>query len=182
MEELILCVPDSELDCFWDGQLMPGLHKVLYAIAEMDGRFLTEEKAESLKYDREVVVYCVIRDNERGVLRYRRHDGDDRLRSLWSLGVGGHVNLNDADQASGVMEDTMQIAAAREINEEFKVENLELEVIGVIKSDANPVCRDHIGVVFFAYADIIAPRTEKDFEFFQPKRYEVWSKIILNEL
>lgn len=72
-------------------------------------------------------------------------DGEDRLESLWSIGIGGHVERADLN---------LDAAARREFIEEaselldFGANIAVWEPIGVINDDTNPVGRVHLGALF----------------------------------
>lgn len=96
-----------------------------------------------------VAVYCIVwfkQNGERHYLTYQRGqkgEGEDRLASLWSLGVGGHVNRDDGHP---------EFAASREFAEEVPGMALAEDPfgfipIGVINDESNAVGSVHLGAL-----------------------------------
>ena len=73
--------------------------------------------------------------------------GEARLRSKWSVGVGGHVNDGDASARSDA--DPFRTGALREIHEEVTLgaSILSFERVGLVNDDSTEVGKVHLGVV-----------------------------------
>jgi len=106
------------------------------------------ERAERTPSWKQVIPYCVVASGERVLLTRRRAKGGEaRLHDKLSIGVGGHINPVDREDAS----DPVLAAARREIAEELDVRGeYELRLAGYLNDDSNPVGAVHVGVVFTA--------------------------------
>ena len=136
-------------------------------------RFLRRGDAERDPDFKQLIPYIlfVCEDSATGrpsVFAYRRGDGqgETRLRSKWSVGVGGHINDVDAggENAAETLETAVGVAtapfgndlfsagAAREIAEEVVLGApiLRFERVGLVNDDETEVGRVHLGVVCVA--------------------------------
>lgn len=127
---------------------------------------------------------------------YRRGkgQGEKRLRSLWSLGVGGHVSSTDRAVGETLGALTYDQGLRRELDEEVRVEvPYELKTIGLINDDQTDVGRVHLGIVHLAElsAPAVHPREShvEDAGFAEVEailgrlaEYETWSQICIQVL
>ena len=115
-------------------------------------------QAETDYTRKQLVAYILVRSGEL-ILTYRRttKTNEQRLRELYSIGIGCHVNVEDRSQVSLFSTDTefniefIRDAAWREINEEISIGSRvvrEPEIIGFINDDSNDVGRVHFGIVW----------------------------------
>ena len=135
-------------------------------------------------------------EGDRSVFAYLRGpgQGEKRLVSKWSVGVGGHIN--DADAAEG---DLFESGTRREIAEEVILDApiRSFQQVGLVNDDLSEVGRVHLGVV--CVAELEAPRLrsrEKDLldarfrrvdDLLQeisevPERFETWTTLALQGL
>ncbi len=150
--KLILSIPRSgapELKTgFNEFSLDGALMASLYEAGAWFGPRAELEKNENYL---QIIPYNVlIRDGQ--VVRYRRttSGGEDRLHDKFSIGIGGHIDLADAQEDDGrfSFEETIKIAALREIDEEFTGMRATLvRWCGLLFDDSNEVGRVHLGVV-----------------------------------
>lgn len=100
-----------------------------------------------VEYDptwRQFVCYIVLRRNRELYLTERlQAQGEARLHSLFSLGVGGHINRMDGTEP-------LQSGWRRELSEELSLSWSPLEVLpqALINDLSNPVSQDHLGVLY----------------------------------
>ena len=156
-------------------------------------RFMRRGDVEEDPTTSQVIPYVVIRNNNRRVLVYNRGSkgGEARLSNKWSIGFGGHINLEDmlGCQAEA---DIILIAAAREISEELKgitedtMEN-DFQVLGFLYLTDTPVDEVHFGVVLEVVCwdpTVLAPTDEanqlawEDSKGLRNYELENWSKIV----
>ena len=136
------------------------------------------------------------------VFAYRRGagQGERRLASKWSVGVGGHVNDVDADaREKNVGRAALEKGVRREINEEIIVEagELDFKPVGLVYDPDTEVGRVHLGIVYKLCLDApTAWHNEAAIENaeFRPvskaleeidadhERFESWSVLALNGL
>jgi predicted NUDIX family phosphoesterase len=107
---------------------------------------------------KQLVVYVLINHGET-FLSYQRtpKTTETRLKALYSIGIGGHVNIDDRIQPSlfgskeAAWKDFVLKAVRREVNEEVQIEGAnaqEPRLIGFVNDDSNDVGKVHFGVVF----------------------------------
>jgi len=110
-------------------------------------------------YDtKQLVVYVLINHSET-FLSYQRtpKTTETRLKALYSIGIGGHVNVDDRIQPSlfgskeAAWKEVVLKAVWREVSEEVQVEwadAREPRLICFVNDDSNDVGKVHFGVVF----------------------------------
>lgn len=140
---------------------------------------------------KQLIPYCIFRhDGE--VFHYTRGklQGEGRLHSKRSIGIGGHISSDDCRAESSVYREAMR----REIAEEVFVETGFTECcLGLINDDETEVGRVHLGIVhiFDLEAPKVRPREESIIQtgFANPAelarerdRFETWSQICLDHL
>jgi predicted NUDIX family phosphoesterase len=157
VEEHILCFKREILRArlnlaktFYDASLW---HQIL-AHLESRPRSLAEHD-----YDyKQLVVYILI-NHENVFLSYQRTPKTDeaRLKAKYSIGIGGHVNIQDTNQLSlfGADDerwnDFLLEAVWREVNEEVQIQATILrapKLICFINDDSDDVGQVHFGVVW----------------------------------
>jgi predicted NUDIX family phosphoesterase len=140
---------------------------------------------------KQLIPYCIFRcGNE--IFHYTRSSkqGDGRLRSKRSIGIGGHISTIDRKESGDVYREGMW----REINEEVHLEGEWREkCVGLINDDETEVGRVHLGVVHIFELDEPQVRAREESitqsGFAQPAQliqeldqFETWSQICLNYL
>ena len=156
MEERILVVPRKKLfeDIFEaDGPQGFGtscLQQMLERIRDFH-EFADRKKAEENPSLKQVIPYVVVCCGEKVFLMRRFANQDEaRLRNLYSLGVGGHIN-EDADAHNA---DVLAAALERELREEINlVGEFSTRLAGYINDDSNPVGQVHFGLAYRAAVD-----------------------------
>jgi predicted NUDIX family phosphoesterase len=139
---------------------------------------------------KQLIPYCIFQFEDK-VFHYRRGkgQGESRLHSKRSIGIGGHISAED-DLATNAYEEGMR----REIAEEVFLESgVRSECIGLINDDQTEVGQVHLGVVhrFHLESPKVRPREESIMEtgFAAPNdlagqlsEFETWSQICLEYL
>lgn len=193
--EMVLCVKSDEV--WFDKTFSPLLDDVaanhhLYELldgAELQPRELVEGN-ESYK---QVIVYIIVRNGDL-VYRYMRSGGDDRLVALHSIGIGGHVNLEDMKSAGYDPSSAVEWGFRRELGEELFIRgDCKPQWIGVINDNSNAVGRVHLGIVMETdvlgapvyavdsnlshgvFEEVSLIKAEKD-------KYESWSQLLMDYL
>jgi predicted NUDIX family phosphoesterase len=115
--------------------------------------------------------------------------GESRLHAKRSIGIGGHISVDDAAQPSAYEE-----GMRRELEEEVAIDtNYRGQMVGLINDDETEVGKVHLGVVHLLDVDqpAVEPReTEIIDAGFRPvgellsdmSRFETWSQICLKAL
>ena len=156
------------------------------------GFFVERDYAEQTASLKQIIVYSVMHHGDM-IFAMRRLDkcGESRLHNRTSIGVGGHINPEDAVER----DDLIHVAMAREIDEEVRCGDSTSRFIGIINDDRTPVGAVHLGVVFSTRLHMkMIEMKEKDLmegelvsiddlksEKWCPKeKLETWSSILLN--
>ncbi len=101
--EEVLVVPRRQLltDPEWTGFRDSGLDDLLTGIRS-GYRFRPRREVEEDASELQIIPYLVFRHDERYFLTRRlRRSSERRLRHLYSLGVGGHINPEDVEGTLG---------------------------------------------------------------------------------
>ncbi|MBQ18986.1 MAG: phosphoesterase [Planctomycetaceae bacterium] len=148
----------------------------------------TVEDDPSLK---QLIPYCVFR-HQGQIFHYRRgtQQGEGRLHSKRSIGIGGHISSDDTRAGGSPYQEGMK----REIDEEVFLETEFTErCVGLINDDLTDVGRVHLGVVHVFDLDEpkVRPREESiigtgfsapDELIADRDSFETWSQICLEYL
>lgn len=149
--ERVLCVRREDVfpDGPWDGLVSERLEAVRQAIRERSFFMPRGEVEEDPGYQ-QVIPYVVFRHAGRYLLTKRlKASSEKRLRHLYSLGVGGHINPEDV--ANG---DPVTDGMRREWEEEVAYAGtFEARPLGMIHEESAPVGRVHLGLVFLIDGD-----------------------------
>ncbi len=109
--------------------------------------FLERKEAENSTEYKQLIPYIGVFDRQGNVFSYQRSSKqkESRLRSLYSIGIGGHINPIDG---LSLNKDIFFKAAIREIEEEIGISASEngLSVLCFVNDDSNSVGRVHFGV------------------------------------
>ncbi len=107
------------------------------------GFFIDRDKAETDETKKQIIPYCMVTCGRRILLVERKNPGEGRLKGLLAIGIGGHINPEDAGQQ------ILLNAAKRELTEELIFSrNKTPEPVGFLNLDDTPVNRVHFGVVY----------------------------------
>jgi predicted NUDIX family phosphoesterase len=153
--EEVLVVPRAEIfpDGAWRGFVDNDLDLYLRLIAERR-QFRARGDVEEDSDYQQIIPYIVFHHGDRYLLTRRlKQSTERRLRHLYSLGVGGHINHADVDTDDPAADPVTQ-GLRREFEEEVVYEGAwQHRLIGLINDDSNDVSRVHLGVVFLVTGD-----------------------------
>jgi predicted NUDIX family phosphoesterase len=191
-EEHVLVIPRDDL--FREVQPPHGFgeeHTTLFldrirSKAYFRPRHLVEDDP-SLK---QVIPYMIVTDGSAVLLLQRlEKQTEARLRNLYSIGVGGHINPVDGD---GV--DAVDAGLLRELNEELAVDGEpDIRPLGYLNDDSNAVGSVHFGLVFLVHSaqdrvrvaeeDMMEGRFLSLVELGEyAEGMETWSRLLLDHL
>ena len=148
-----------------------------------------DEVEEDPSY-KQLIPYCIFR-HEGQLFHYKRGElqGEGRLHSLRSIGVGGHVSTQDQGDGSAYLE-----GMRREIEEEVYIETTYRQhCVGLINDDLTEVGKVHLGIVHIFELDEpkVRPRETSmiqtgfalSSELARDRdQFESWSQICLDQL
>ncbi len=155
----------------------------------LDPNFVSYRPRNEVEGDpsfKQLIPYCIFRC-EGKIFYYTRskEQGETRLHSKRSIGIGGHISAEDQNSGSNVYE----VAMRREIEEEVEIASAFTEkCVALINDDQTEVGRVHLGVVhiFDLEAPKVFPREKSiintGFEepsqlIHQRDQFETWSQI-----
>lgn len=192
-DEKVLVVPRAlfdEIGSFQGLCLEP--QKYLPAFLNPNNNFfLARDDAEDDPSYKQIIPYAIFHHQGR-FLHYVRGGGggEKRLASKGSIGIGGHINSEDADQAS-LDKDTYSVGVEREVNEEINLTGTHTQrIVALINDDSNEVGAVHLGVVHLFDLDSadVTPNEAviEELQFLSPAELqsrhdalESWSQICL---
>ncbi len=122
--------------------------------------FLSRDLAETDPSHKQIIPYALFHCQGK-LLHYVRgkKGGEQRLAAKGSVGIGGHINSEDAAAAS-LERDTYLTGVEREINEELKLDTTyQQRIVALLNDDSNEVGQVHLGIVhvFELASEAVAP-------------------------
>ena len=150
-DEKILVVPRDKI--LFDGDfngIKPADFDFYKNIIDKNKQFLWRSQMEIDPNFKQVIPYLVFNFEDKIFLMRRKATSNEtRLKSKYSLGIGGHIRQNDIE-SNNIFD-----WANREFNEEvFYSGKLKIEPIGLLNYDEDEVGKVHIGFVFLLKGDI----------------------------
>ncbi|HTF86784.1 MAG TPA: phosphoesterase [Planctomycetota bacterium] len=204
--EFVFVVPRNDLfrDCYPQGLMPFGQEYPLAAFeagVARHGFFVQRSHAESNPNLKQVIPYTVVvRGGDVFLLRRLSKGGEARLANKLSIGVGGHINPEDATAAVNpdgtLTQSPIDNGSRREIAEEIHISgDTHLARVGVLNDDSNPVGAVHVGLVQLMVVEGDVRVREEDLlegQFVSPEElirlndqganFESWSKILVERL
>lgn len=161
------------------------------------GFFVERDRAERTPAWKQVIPYTIVRCGDRVLLTRRtKRGGEARLHDKHSIGIGGHLNPEDADATRDARRDPITSGSDREIREELVVRGeYEVRRVGLLNDDSNSVGAVHVGVV--QVATVRAPVEIREREQLEGRlvtiddlrdllaggaNFETWSQLLIPHL
>lgn len=116
--------------------------------------FMPRDQMENDPSYKQLIPYCIFRYGDE-LFNYKRGkmQGEGRLHSLRSIGVGGHISSTDQSLRGSIYLDAMH----REIEEEVYLETTYRDTcVGLLNDDQTEVGKVHLGIVHIF--DLDAPK------------------------
>ena len=160
-------------------------------------RWMPREKAEEDPSFKQLIPYCLLAwSDPAGVTQYFSYtrgggQGETRLRTKRSIGVGGHIASTDGEHGDNA---SYEAGMLRELEEEVAISgDFTSRCVGLINDDATPVGSVHLGIVHIfdlQYPEVVsreADLLECGFQSSQDlvadrKQLETWSQIALEAI
>ena len=155
-DEQVLCVRATDLPRSWRpraGALPMPSATLLATLDLVQPYWLPRTEAELDPDFKQWITYVLVRNPRGQLAAYPRQGNEKRLHGRWSLGIGGHINPEDA----GARRKPSELAwwpwfwrgMQRELSEEFPGATSGLtRFLGLIHESRTAVGRVHIGAVF----------------------------------
>lgn len=169
-------------------------HARLLEVVAREGFFVERARAERTPQWKQIIPYNVVLvGDEVLLLRRTARGGEARLHDKLTIGVGGHLNPIDLDDAQA-LRNPLPRGARRELEEELVIDGAyDLEPIGLMNDDSNPVGAVHVGVVQLVRVrgsveirekDVLEGRLVRPQELVERRlagaNYESWSAILVD--
>ncbi len=163
-DEQVLVVPASVIDQIGpiDG-FTPEVNRYLPAILDKSNQsFVARRFCETDPTLKQLIPYIILQSEgeEPMVFRYTRGSGqtETRLHAKQSVGIGGHISIEDCDGA-----DLYRTGMMRELHEEMVISTeFEDQIVGLIYDGSNAVGTVHLGIVHRVIVNPQAVRTRED--------------------
>lgn len=146
----------------------------------------------------QILPYIAVTDTDGKYLTYSRNGTETRLHGSRSIGIGGHVDIDDLVEITQIysnhINEVIDVAAVRELEEEVLCgmygDYSELEFNKLIVDTTNSVGKVHVGL----FTTLVYPEARPQEELHDPQwltveelktnidQYENWSKLIIKEL
>lgn len=203
--EQILCARTADLPPTWlpEAGAIP-LHEsvLLDTLASISPHWLARPAAENDAAFKQWIPYVLVQDARRQLAVYPRRGTEARLHGLWSVGIGGHINLQDHHAAKvpgdfrHFWQQALWAGLRRELQEEFSAAARgTTRFLGLIHESRTEVGRVHLGAVFLhevrgnphppgpELTDLQwLPRAALGHGDWLPERFELWSRLALGLL
>jgi len=166
------------------------LDKYLVAI-EREHRFLRRSEVEEDPNYKQLIPYVILHHNNT-IFSYRRGAllSEKRLLHNYSIGIGGHISVNDPNLFTTSYEEGMR----REVQEEIYIDTkYKSNPVALLNDDSNEVGKVHFGVIHVF--DLQEPRIrKKEKSINEPtfitlskikvdiEKYENWSQICIQNI
>lgn len=148
-DEQILVVKTSKiLKNYWQGLKTNNLDEVISTI-KSEKEFQLRSLMEQDPSFKQIIPYIVFKHKDwYFVMQRKASASEQRLKSKFSLGIGGHVR--EEDMRDGDIENW----SIREFNEEVSYNGkLNVKLVGLLNDDSNDVGKVHMGMVFILEGD-----------------------------
>lgn len=161
-----------------------------------EGFFIQREEAEETSGLKQIIPYLLIQRGDH-LLEVERleEQSEERLHSMFSIGLGGHLNPEDTGHDDLSLFDA---GIRRELHEELQFESeYDAEFVGIVNDDSNNVGSVHFGLVYrvdFPGSKVDIRETENMKGAFRttdelvrrcndmPEQFESWSRLIIDDI
>lgn len=145
----------------------------------------------------QILPYIVITNGQGKYLSYSRNGTEQRLHGSKSIGIGGHIDIDDLFSnynSKHTVHMAIQVATFRELIEEVGLDKDNsydcFKFKKLIVDTSNPVGKVHVGL----FAGLIYPEAVSQEELYNPQwltidelkqtidQYENWSQLIIKDL
>lgn len=132
-----------------------------FKLINKKGEFRERDLVEKDASFQQLIMYGIVLNNEGDFLLYERSSdsgySEERLRGKVSIGVGGHMESRDKSLVQSLYRELGEELVVLEDGKQVDVSKAkrgikdyaDLSVIGVIKTDTDPVAQVHFGVLCF---------------------------------
>jgi len=195
--EKVLCIERSGLPQSWlrDAACIKMSAREFYSCLEgVSLSWMPRPTVETDRSYKQLIPYVVLQTLDGlHTACYRRNGAESRLHSLWSVGIGGHINEADSPSAGTGLEEIVTRGMERELKEEFRSLPGDAHPVfhGVINEERTAVGHVHLGLVWrinvTGRADFRPGRELEGFVWLNPdeivsRPLELWSRLPLNLL
>ena len=205
-KRMVLCI---SRDALTEQTIPPSVQGIfpfnLDKVSSEDFHFINRKVVDSDKelyknmayYFPQILPYIAVMDTDGKYLTYSRNGTETRLHGSRSLGIGGHIDINDISFGGNSNFDylgTVISGIMRELYEEINLDltssNTPIILDKLIVDTTNSVGKVHVGL----FTTLVYPEAKPQEELHDPQwltveelkanidQYENWSKLIIGEL
>lgn len=186
IEELALCIARKKIPASWQADSI-ALAITIDDLNIWDDNNHQFQRRGDIETDcslKQIIPYVLVFNEDNEILIYQRHGTEKRLHRLWSLGIGGHVNIED--KQNDRFADILVAGMKRECKEELGVDIDQFSLLGIINEEQTDVGHTHIGIVFTTTvsADLDISEELKKWMFVKIEqlsdfKFELWSLLAM---
>ncbi|PID26396.1 MAG: hypothetical protein CR982_10555 [Candidatus Cloacimonadota bacterium] len=158
-------------------------------------QFINREKVENDPNFKQIIPYVIIRNPKGEIITYQRQGNEKRIESLWSIGVGGHIDkVDNKDEIIGTIESCIMRELYEESCGQIPFDKSKLSFLGIINEEITKVGKVHLGAVYLLNTEVdkLDFDSEEDElskhcwlskeDILNSKKLEMWSEMALNLL
>ena len=156
-DEEILVIKRKHL-ANWQGLKKTSLEDFL-ELVNVHKEFHPRSRMETDLTYKQIIPYLIFKHgNSIFLIQRAAQAGEQRLKNKYSLGIGGHIRKED-------LKGTVIDWAQREFHEEVTYDgNYQVNVLGLLNDDSNPVGEVHLGCVLLLEGDSPAIRIKSELQ------------------
>ena len=135
----------------WQGLKRENLEDYLELIKN-NYQFIVRAEVENDISYQQIIPYIIFSyQNKYFLYHYLEKSNEQRLKNDWILGVGGHIDSDDAKSSKNILETGMMREWQEEID--YKGHIIEKKLIGILNDEARRVEAVHLGLVYHFRGD-----------------------------
>ncbi len=155
-KEKVLCIRTDQIPEAWTEPkvILPlSMEDFVAQCCDCSFSFVDRTQAETDLSCKQIIPYLMIHDSQgKKMAAYLRKGSEARLHDLWSMGIGGHINSQDAGALQDDFYGILMAGMQRELEEELisfpSKDTDSLRFCGVISENVTEVGRVHLGALF----------------------------------
>ena len=143
----------------WQGLKRENLGDYLELIKNNYQFIMRGEVENDISYQ-QIIPYIIFScQNKYFLYHYLEKSNEPRLKDDWILGVGGHIDLVDAESSKNILETGMMREWQEEID--YKGRLIEKKLIGILNDETRTVEAVHLGLVYHFKGDSLDIRVKE---------------------
>ncbi|MFZ2634100.1 MAG: NUDIX domain-containing protein [Desulfosalsimonadaceae bacterium] len=152
--ERVLCIHRDDIPRNWlkkMGTTALAPEAFYHRLKDIERYWIDRDHVEKNPNFKQIIPFGILQTpHDQKIACYQRNGTEKRLTGLWSVGIGGHINLIDCSPGGLTFEQICTRCLEREIKEEtgMAVRELTPEFLGLINEEQTEVGSVHLGLVY----------------------------------